>query len=300
MIVARVCAGLGNQLFIYAAARRLALYNGTELKLDATSAFINDHANAVFSLRFFNIDAEKASPWECFTHPGGKIRRRLAQEISEFTPFEKRHYIYENSREYDSRLLNLKGDHSIYLYGYWQSESYFKDIESVIRNDFEFICKHDLQNIEIAEQIQSCNAVCIHGRRCLLVPLQNNPIPNDPSKAISLGLDYYSAAIAKIAQEIPNPHFYCFSDYPQWFKDNLKIDYPITIVDNNSYHEKFYEDMWLMSQCKHFIMSNSTFSWWGAWLSKNPEKVVYYPKPRSPMWEGRFPSNWRCLSEFIV
>jgi hypothetical protein len=178
MLIARVCAGLGNQLFIYATARRLALKNGVELKLDATSAFINDHANAVYSLGFFNVHAEKASACECFVHPGGKIRRRLTQEFSKIVPYEKRFYILEKGLQFDPRVLYLTVDHPIYLHGYWQSESYFKDIESVLRKDFEFICQHEPVNIEIAEQIQTCNAVCLHGRRCLLVPLQSNPIPN--------------------------------------------------------------------------------------------------------------------------
>jgi hypothetical protein len=92
----------------------------------------------------------------------------------------------------------------------------------------------------------------------------------------SLSVEYYKKGIEIIAQKITDPVFYCFGDYPQWFVENIKIDYPITIINNNK-EEKDYEDLWLMSLCKHFIIANSTFSWWGAWLSNYHDKIVIVP-----------------------
>lgn len=131
--------------------------------------------------------------------------------------------------------------------------------------------KSDVTNEQVAQNILSVNAVSLHVRRGDYV---SNLTINQFHGTCSL--EYYNQAIAQIAKKVETPHFFVFSDDPEWVKSNLKIDYSITIVDHNN-ADKNYEDIRLMSLCKHHIIANSSFSWWGAWLCRNPNKIVIAP-----------------------
>ena len=274
MVIARLKGGLGNQLFIYAAARRLSLKINVPLKLDITSGFERDYYQRTYRLNHFNIKAEIASPYQSFNGILGRVRRQVLRIISRCCKFEQRVYLDEESGEFDPRLLNLKVKGIIYLEGFFAREQYFKDIEGVIRDDLQIVTRHDAENLALAEKIQSTNSVCLHVRRLHGLPSKTDA-KLDPLIS-SLNADYYKKGIEIIARKIPEPVFYCFGDYPQWFVENIEINYPIIIINHNK-EEKDYEDLWLMSLCKHFIIANSTFSWWGAWLSNYHDKIVIVP-----------------------
>jgi hypothetical protein len=275
MVIVRLVGGLGNQLFIYAAARRLALKNNVRLKLDIISGFQRDFYRRQYCLNKFNIKAEIASPTESFMGILGRIRRKAVRKISQLRKFEKRMYIVEESNDFDPRLLSLKTNRIVFLEGYWQSEKYFKDIENIIREDFEIISEHDLQNLNMAKKIESSNAVCLHVRRLHGVANMEGAQPLPDAEALEI--DYYNRAVAFIAKRVSNPVFYCFGDYPKWMLENIKINFPTVFITHNNSDEKSHEDLWLMSLCKHFIICNSTFSWWGAWLASNQDKIVIAP-----------------------
>ncbi len=274
MVIARLMGGLGNQLFIYAAARRLSLKNKVPLKLDITSGFQRDYYQRTYRLHNFNIKGEVASRYQSFSGILGKVRRQILKRISKFSGFDRRRYIIEEFPEFDVRLLNLQVNGLIYLDGIWASEKYFKDIEGIIRDDLKIVTKHNSENLSMAEKIQSTNSVCIHVRRLREFPCKAEAKPNPSSPALSV--DYYKRGIEIIASKVADPVFYCFGDYPQWFVENVKIDYPVILINHNK-DEMDYEDLWLMSSCKHFIISNSTFSWWGAWLSNHHDKIIITP-----------------------
>ena len=274
MVIVRLQGGLGNQLFIYAAARRLSLKNNVPLRLDITSGFERDYYQRTYRLNHFNIKAEIASPYQSFNGISGRARRQILRIISRYGKFERRVYLDEESREFDPRLLNLKVKGIRYLEGFFAREQYFKDIEGVIRDDLQVVTKHDAENLALAEKIQSTNSVCLHVRRLRGLPSKTDA-KSDPLNP-ALSVDYYKKGIEIIASQIADPVFYCFGDYPQWVVDNIKVDYPIIIINHNK-DEKDYEDLWLMSLCKHFIIPNSTFSWWGAWLSNYHDKIVIVP-----------------------
>lgn len=278
MVVARLKGGLGNQLFIYAAARRLSLKNNVPLKLDIISGFQHDYYQRNYRLNHFNIKGEVASRNQCFSGIFGRVRRQIIKKISQLYNFEHRQYIAEEFQEFDMRLLNLKVNGIIYLDGIWACEKYFKDIEEIIRDDFNILTAHDSENVNISKQIQSTNSVCIHVRRLYGLPSRTDA-NSDPSNP-ALSVDYYKKGIEIIASKIAEPVFYCFGDFPQWFVENIKIDYPIILMNHNK-NGKDYEDIWLMSLCKHFIVANSTFSWWGAWLCNHNDKIVVVPKENS-------------------
>ena len=150
---------------------------------------------------------------------------------------------------------------------------------------------HDNENKEWAEKIKSTNAVAMHARRLHGVPNQKNAKPNPNVRAISLR--YYLDAMNEIGSQIPNPHFYCFSDYPDWFQENLRTEFPVTFIKHNQYgYDRSHEDFWLMSQCKHFIISNSTFSWWAAWLSNQVNKIVISPDRIFWGLQDIIPAGW--------
>jgi hypothetical protein len=127
------------------------------------------------------------------------------------------------------------------------------------------------KNADIAEQIGRVNAVSLHVRRGDYV---KNPKTTATHGLCSL--DYYHTAIRYIYETVEQPYFFIFSDDMAWVKEHLKIDAPCQYVDHNQGKESF-NDMHLMSLCKHHIIANSSFSWWGAWLNSSPEKIVIAP-----------------------
>lgn len=270
MIIARLKGGLGNQLFIYASARGIASKHNIPLKFDAVSGSKRDfYRRGKPSLHHFNTNIETASLYQCCERVFGRIRRGLSRNICKYLRFKYRFYIEEPEKikRFDERLLNNKPICDVYLDGYWQSEKYFKHIEAEIRQELVIGTSHDAENIALAEKIRNENAVCVHARRLHGVGNVANPQPLPLIR--SLGMNYYRNAINYIVKRVKNPVFFFFSDYPSWLQENIKIGHPVVFVTHNSVvgETKNYEDLWLMTQCKHYIIADSTFSWWGAWLS---------------------------------
>src|SRR5208337_503215 len=217
MVVARLKGGLGNQLFIYAAARRLSLHNNVPLKLDIISGFQRDYFQRNYRLHHFNIKGEVASRYQSFDGIFGRVRRQILKKLAKFSELEKRRYIMEEFPEFDPRLLNFKVNGITYLEGIWASEKYFKDIEGIIRDDLKIVTRHGSQDLALAEKIQSGNSVGLHVRRLHGVPKgKAKPNPSVPA----LSVDYYKRGIEIIAGKVADPVFYCFGDYPQWFLQN--------------------------------------------------------------------------------
>ena len=271
--------GLGNQMFQYAAGRRLAIKHKTILKLDLTFLMRRkQHENFThrnYALDAFGIQENFVGPLENKIHTVEKILK-LINVVN-----EPPHHFHESI---------LSAPDNSYLVGYWQSEKYFKDVEDIIRNEFTVKFQVDSINKEITEEINSCEAVSVHIRRGDYV---SNPVTNEYHGLCPL--DYYQKALSKITSCTNNPHFFIFSDDPEWAQKNLNIEYPIKFITHNG-AEKSYDDLRLMSLCRHNIIANSSFSWWGAWLNKNPEKIVIAPrkwfKDSSINTNDLIPENW--------
>lgn len=291
MIIPRIFGGLGNQLFCYAAARRLSLINDAELVLDDVSGFLHDHIYMRhYQLDHFHIPCRKATNAERL-EPFSRLRRKLKREINRCRPFEQRRYIQQEGRDFDSRLLNLKPQGTLYLEGYWQSEGYFKDVESTIRQDFRINPPTDTVNLEMADQINDRTAVAVHVR-FFDEPQATTCINNAPT-------GYYARAIAEMERRVPEAHYFLFSDNPSASRSRIPLSNDrITLVFHNKDDINAYADLWLMSQCKHFIIANSTFSWWGAWLANWAGKLVIAPcltgsqGYRSWGFKGLLPDEW--------
>jgi len=291
-LIPRIFGGLGNQLFCYAAARRLALVNNAELVLDDVSGFVHDHTyKRRYQLDHFNIPCRKATSAERF-EPLSRVRRALKRAMNRRRPFVERSYIQQEGIEFDPRLLAVKPRGTVYLEGYWQSEQYFKDVESSIREDLSIIPPTNEINRVTAERIRGCLAVAIHVR--FFDGPQTFGVNNAPN-------DYYVRAVNRMESFVPGAHYFIFSDQPAAARGRIPLpEDRITFVSHNQGDENAYADLWLMTQCQHFIIANSTFGWWGAWLSDHAGKQVIAPgfeisgSNRVTSWgfNGLLPCSW--------
>jgi hypothetical protein len=263
MITVRLIGGLGNQMFQYATGRRLADHHKTNLTLDV-SGYHSQHPGDTprhYELGTFAIRAEVDE------RGSNTATSRILTKLRVKAPAQPYN---ENGFAFNKKVLTAPD--GIYLNGYWQSERYFNDIRPQLLKDFTFISKTDAPNQTIGKQIQKVNAVSLHVRRGDYVANAN---ANHFHGTKTLG--YYHDAIALLAKKTKDPHFFVFSDDPEWCKDNIKINYPTTFVTENDGNSG-YKDLHLMSKSKHHIIANSSFSWWGAWLNPSPDKVVIAPK----------------------
>jgi hypothetical protein len=287
MIIVHVFGGLGNQMFQYATGRRLAYIHRTELYIDTPGSVV--YPVRKYELDIFRIHTSIAS---------AAVRNQVAFSAKDFFRLkiqkvlhkEKKlvRYVKERTCDFEKRVLSLPDN--IYLDGYWQSEKYFFDISETIRKEFSFIHPPSQINQAIMKKIKECNSVGVHIRRG---DYANNP----EIRKIHLVCDeaYYKNAITWIMTRIDNPSFFIFSDDPLWAQENVVPDAPVTYLSHNT-GVKDYEDLRLMIHCKHHIISNSSFSWWGAWLGKKESQVVVVPNrwynTKSCNYSDRIPSNW--------
>ncbi|MGH0033105.1 MAG: alpha-1,2-fucosyltransferase [Myxococcota bacterium] len=267
MILVRLRGGLGNQMFQYAAGLRLAVARGTQLKLDLSllEAPHRFGARRFYELEPFRTGAEIASAEEI-----GSFLRRSRSLWSRLRGRPRR-LVRERHFHFDPTVLDLPD--GVCLHGYWQSPRYFADVEDRVRREFAFEKEPTGRNAELAAEIDACTATSLHVRRGDYV--------SDPAVQAMHGvcsLDYYRRAIRFVAERVTDPVFVVFSDDPEWTRANLDLGSAGILVDHNGPGRGF-EDLRLMSRCRHHIMANSTFSWWGAWLNPSPDKLVVAPDP---------------------
>ncbi|MDR3606939.1 MAG: alpha-1,2-fucosyltransferase [Oligoflexia bacterium] len=260
MVIVKLVGGLGNQLFQYAFGRALSIRQRSTLFLDCTA--FETYKVHDYALDHFNIQAESATQEQI---------KKLTKPASQFFFFNRTPKIYKEPHfHYSEKHLQIKG--SIYLEGYWQSEKYFEGIAEQLREDLRIISQPDENNEGALKKIRETNSVSIHIRR-------GDYVSNAAATQVHgiLDLDYYRKSIDFIYGKFSSPSFFVFSDDPEWVRNNLKIEGNATYVNHNP-PQKGYEDLRLMSSCKHHIIANSTFSWWGAWLNPLRSKTVIAPR----------------------
>lgn len=270
MIIARLNGGLGNQMFQYAAAKRLAWTRNTEVAIDVSEFSYDpqrDYCLNHFALPQIFINADDLW-WSQRLREKSPMRKLLYRVGGLIRPTRKLTLAREPHFHFSGSLLQLPDNTC--LDGYWQSERYFSDAEEVIRSAFTIKDPIPEQNRAVLESIESSESVALHVRRGDYV---SNPATYEVHGVCSLA--YYEACIAYITQRINEPHFFLFSDDPEWVKKHLYLQVGrTTVVENNP----AVEDLRLMSRCKHNIIANSSFSWWGAWLNTNTNKMVLAPR----------------------
>jgi hypothetical protein len=287
-VIARIQGGLGNQLFCYAAARRVAIVSDAELVLDDVTGFLRDRKyRRMYQLSHFSIPCRVATPLERL-EPLERVRRKLARDVSRVLPFGMRPYVAQEGDAFDARLLSLRVKGVVHLDGLWQSENYFRDIESQIRQDLRLQPPTDSVNQQMVAQIDSSSSVALHVRWF--------DSPNS-SGLLNTSFDYYARAIAAMDERVPGAHYFLFSDHPEQARSRLALQPErCTVVVHNRGDANAYADLFLMSRCQHFIIANSTFSWWGAWLSDHEQKLIVCPRRGGAVgaWNfpGQIPNDW--------
>lgn len=257
MITTRLHGRLGNQMFQYAAARGLAARIGTQVALDARGALARGEGVLT---RVFDLPLAKPAhlPPERREHP---VRYAMWRYGGLAPKFRR-----EQGLGYNPQIEHW-GD-GTYLHGYWQSERYFDHIAEDIRRDFTFPAFSNAQNADMAARIGDSLAISLHVRRGDYLTLGAHVLCDQA---------YYEAALARVLDGLEGePTVFVFSDDPDWAKANLPLPCEKVVVDFNG-PETDFEDMRLMSLCRHNIIGNSSFSWWAAWLNANPEKRVAGP-----------------------
>ncbi len=289
-LIPRVVGGLGNQLFIYATAKALAVRTGAELVLDTQTGFRHDMYQRQFALHCFDIQCKEASAAERFDFPGGRGLRYLLRKANQYLPFQNRFYLTENAgqkRGLMPELMTFRPSAYTWFEGYWQSPRYFEDIRDTLARELTVRGPLSPETQRVAEQIQSTNSVCVHLR------LSRN-IVNGKEIATGKQLDWqhYIRCMDFVAQQIENPRFFYFSDNPDAAQKLDSLPYDIVLVAHNRGDQQSHEDFHLMSLCRHFILSNSTFGWWPAWLNARPDSVVVSPPLH--FWDNQdiLPAHW--------
>ncbi len=316
MIISSLMGGLGNQLFQYAAGRALAHKHGTQLKLDTYALDRSPHR--AYCLNNFNINAERVTTRDILrldtTEGVLRILKSLspkahsvfyiaAQKTRRFR-FFTRYYEYELGTplppllvkrvasqrlfDFDEDFFNLPDD--IVLIGTWVSYKYFEHIKPILLN--EFSVKHELlgKEHEMAHQIKNTQSVSVHVRRTDKVSSQ---------VYFATDLEYIRQAMTFFYEKLENPVFYVFSDDITWCKENIQKKNAVFVDWNDDAHS--YEDLRLMSLCKHNIIAESSFSWWGAYLNKNQRKIVITPPAlrwvsrKNSLCKDILPPEWKVF-----
>jgi hypothetical protein len=266
--------GIGNQLFQYAAGRALSQKHAVDLALDVS--FLERRFENVtpreYALGAFNI-AERfatAADVAALTYREPGVVSAAKRVVSRLGPRNGRREFFETSSRYDPGFKRLGG--SVYLGGYFQSEKYFYTVAPLLRREIQLRTPLSSSAGKIADSIRAQGTpVSIHMRRGDYV--------TNPAAATHHGVlpaQYFQQAVATVKDRVRDPHFFVFSDEPDWAESYVGIDDPVTIVRGEGKADA--EDIMLISMCRHHIISNSSFSWWGAWLSAAEGKVVIAPK----------------------
>ena len=260
-LIVRLKGGLGNQLFCYATARRLALYSNAELILDDVTGFKYDYQyKRKYALDPFNIAARKVTYWERL-EPFGRLRRLLKKKIAARKPLTSKRYIVQQGVSFQEELLTLHLQSGYtYFDGFGQSERYFSDIRDVLREDLCLTVPADNEVLKYQARIMAVESVAIHMRW-----FDNNII-----SSANVPIKYYENAIKIMKQKLLQPHFFIFSDNLSLASKLLSpyfSHHEFTIVMHDKNADPII-DFFLMSKCKNFVIGNSTYAWWAAWLAE--------------------------------
>jgi len=272
--------GLGNQMFQYAATLALAKKLQTELVVN-TYVFENYD---VHPLRLTELNCSAQFSNECPEHES-IIKHKLAKKILSAFSFMNRYY-FESALTFEPAFLKQKNNSIIT--GFFQSEKYFKNIRKQLLQEFNIEHKLDTAALANLAKIKQNNSVSIHIRRGDYI---SNPNANKTHGLCDHS--YYKSALQhlkKVNAINSETTLFIFSDDIDWCRNNLNFDYPCEYVTGSGEYPEF--DIYLMSQCHHNIIANSTFSWWGAWLNDNNDKIVIAPT----VW---FQSNKLDASDII-
>jgi len=286
-VVVRLVGGLGNQMFQYAAASAVAARSGSNLKLDLS--WFGTVADRQFALSPFNIKAQIVPAQSSFPPIGGVVFRYGRRILRFLKGNQVGIPIYvERGFQFDPAIEHLHPP--VLIEGYFQSEKYFNSIHDQIVHDFTLRDPPSPSAEKILNEINQCDAICLHIRR-------GDYVSNSAANAYhgTCSLDYYKLGLEVVSRGLERPYCFVFSDDMAWVRENFKINIPMTLVDIHSSTEA-HEDLRLMAACKRYVIANSSLSWWGAWLGSREGKIVVAPrhwfKGGTNTTRDLIPPNW--------
>ena len=277
MITLLLCGGLGNQMFQYAFARSLALRKGTGLRISRRFLRDDDFGRS-YSLDKLSLPDDvhmMTHSQELKTHSEFYVARKIHSFARKLCglgrDFFTANYIYfPDYDRYEPGVMsqNYGGD-NIILNGLFQSQKYFRDYDAVIRDELKVSVPPSPENVAMLRELSECESVCVHVRRGDYLTLKFGNV---------CGYEYYAEAMKNIAGRVSHPVFYFFSNTHEdicWLKENWKFPgFNVKYVDLSN---PDYEELRLMYSCRHFIIANSTLSWWGSYLCANARKIICAP-----------------------
>lgn len=273
MILVRYWGGLGNQMFQYAAARALSEKNNTEIIMDLDLITSKDPNNSVFKFHFelhaFKIKNIIASSHKkkMFLPPTKNVFERMYYK---FLRILNPKTYYRQGDKFTEEFWDVKDNTCIE--GRFQSEKYFKPYEDIIRKEFEFNIEIPDYVKELEQNIKGTNAVGLQVRRGIIkTPYYYNIMG-------AMEPTYYHKGLEIISKTQKDIKIFVISDDIEWCKKNLEFDYPTTFLTNDIASNNHHVQLYLLSCCKHFVIPNSTYAWWGAWLSNYKNKIVVAPE----------------------
>jgi hypothetical protein len=293
VLVVRLRGGLGNQLFEYAAAYSIALRNQVRFQVDAASGFRGDRFGRRFELGSFSLTApilEKGATLEL------SKTNKVLREYYRVREYIGMRYLGKN---YDESIHRLRVRSPFVFDSYCQSYLYFCDVEQDIRNEFSFREVPIGLDRELVLNMQRSNSVCLHLRRQFGLLGDGTSSAAVTSYYGACDIGYYKESISRLRSDHGRLSIYIFSDDISWVQENLRTfaydDCETQIVDETDTIRSFY----MMRSCRHFIIANSTFSWWAAWLGHHPAKSVLAPS----IWtsgqkkypKGFIPDKWKII-----
>lgn len=307
MIRLNLMAGMGNQMFEYAYARALSLEYSEDLVINpyfmtlaGMGAGRKNYYNNV--LQLLNIPTEVKMINKVSGYAQGIpdiaefVLMRKYKSGQKLHGIEMFHQMNKKGKYYTDDCFtyydSIKSEKNVKkVIGYYQSEKYFLKYMDTIKQELKVVKEPSEENKKLLEEISNCNAVCVHIRR-------GDYVSNSKNAALVVCDEtYYRNAMKYMNESVSNPVFYIFSDNNEeitWIKQNYQLaDFNVRYVTLNN---PDYEELRLMYHCKHFIIANSTFSWWGAYLSDNGEKLVVAPK----VWNKEYDKEMDIYTDNIV
>ena len=284
-LILRLSNGIGNQMFMYASAYSISKRLNRELLLDDETAFLSKKNISKFGLDKFNIKANICVDRHKFKNFQGYIKRKFLKKV-DFLRFKKKFYVEKKNKmkitNYSDEYLRKNFADIVFMEGHFESYKYFDDFKSEILKEFSFKNVNNLKENFFYKELNSCNSVSI----CLRQNRFSEGRGRDTKENFNLSMNftleqikYINRSVSYIKNKIENPKFYLWSNDFSSIPENM-FEFEFQKINQSSYKiksDKITNDLFLLSQCKHFIVTTSTFNWWGAWLSQSKNKIITRP-----------------------
>ncbi len=279
-----VMGGLGNQFFIYAAALAFARRWSVEMAVDSVSAFESDYIyRREYLLDQFSISSPIIAANDRFVGRWGRLRWRLMLK-AEALGLAGKAWAVVREKTPPSRY----GARVLHFFDYWQSERYFSECADLVRKEFQpTAALPDSSQAELAAVRAQPEAVAVGIRRFVDRP--------DPALGYSTPLEFYHTSFAEIARRVPGAHLFIVTEDPVWVAQHLRCRLPHTVIMHKESNRRAFENLAIMQACRHFVIGNSTYHWWGTWLGEKPGAQIHVDSQFAETNPDFYPQRWQRI-----